>query len=160
TSRRGGIPPGWPATCARGGSLSPPTRRRPSSSSPPGKFRLSRGTGGAFVTLARTGAQVSGSARGWERGSTRRAGRRRAGEGGGGRGKRGRWRTRFRPAIRPHYPPVDDQPTVSRLMDIELSLHLLCTVAPGQAATGVPALLDGYRALWDAVDEVPADAQV
>ena len=71
------------------------------------------------------------------------------------------WRDRFRRAVAPHYHPEGDQPSISGLMDIELSLYLLETVAPGQAATGVPALLDGYRAVWAAAPRsVPADADV
>jgi hypothetical protein len=45
-------------------------------------------------------------------------------------------------------------------MDIELSLYLLETLAPDQAAVGAPALLDGYRALWDVTDALPDDATV
>jgi hypothetical protein len=67
------------------------------------------------------------------------------------------WFTR---ALTGHYTPTGDQPSPSRLMDAELSLYLLSTVADGQAASGVPALLDGYRALWDAVPNPPADAPV
>jgi len=70
------------------------------------------------------------------------------------------WRQQFIKALKAHYTPEDGQPTIPRLMELELSLYLLETVAPGQAATGVPALLDGYRALWDAVHEVPSDAQI
>ncbi|BCY13183.1 transposase [Actinoplanes sp. L3-i22] len=65
---------------------------------------------------------------------------------------------RFRRALDRAYEPADNQPPASRLMDIELSLYLLETVATGQSAAGVPALLDGYRAVWDSVIEVPADA--
>ncbi|MEV1328426.1 transposase [Micromonospora costi] len=69
-------------------------------------------------------------------------------------------RNRFTRALRGHYTPTGDQPSPSRLMDTELCLYLLETVAADQAASGVPALLDGYRALWDAVPRPPADAAV
>ncbi|GGN18722.1 hypothetical protein FHR83_004042 [Actinoplanes campanulatus] len=69
-------------------------------------------------------------------------------------------RARFRRALAGVYTPADGQPSASGLMDVELCLYLLETVAKGQAATGVPALLDGYRALWDAVSLIPVDAGV
>ncbi|GAA1801316.1 hypothetical protein GCM10009682_23930 [Luedemannella flava] len=69
-------------------------------------------------------------------------------------------RQRVTRAIAPHYQPTGDQPSASGLMDIELSLYLLETVAPGQSAGGVPALLDGYRTLWHVVDCVVEDAPV
>lgn len=69
-------------------------------------------------------------------------------------------RSRFVHALRGHYTPTGDQPSPSRLMDTELCLYLLETVADDQAASGVPALLDGYRALWGAVPHPPDDAAV
>jgi hypothetical protein len=69
-------------------------------------------------------------------------------------------RQRVTRAIAPHYRPTGDQPSPSGLMDIELSLYLLETVAKGQSASGVPALLDGYRTLWHISDRVVADARV
>ncbi len=69
-------------------------------------------------------------------------------------------RARFRKQLSGHYTPSGNQPSPTRLMDTELALYLLETVAAGQAATGVPALLDGYRSLWDAVPAAPADASV
>ncbi len=69
-------------------------------------------------------------------------------------------RQRFRRALERGYQPAEGQPSAGQLMDVELSLYLLETVARGQAATGVPALLDGYRTVWDAVSAVPADAEV
>ena len=63
--------------------------------------------------------------------------------------------------VRDHFRrALGDQPNPSRIFDIELCLYLLETVAPGQASTGVPALLDGYLAVWDAVPGVPADAVI
>ncbi|TCC36273.1 transposase [Kribbella speibonae] len=69
-------------------------------------------------------------------------------------------RTWFHRELEGHYRPTPDQPSVTELMHTELCLYLLNSVANGQAAEGVPALLDGYRAVWDAVDTVPADAEV
>src|SRR6187549_325124 len=67
---------------------------------------------------------------------------------------------RFRRALGRLYEAEEGQPSATRLMDIELCLYLLETVAKGQSAAGVPALLDGYRAVWDAVSDVPADADI
>ncbi|MEV6632198.1 transposase [Actinoplanes sp. NPDC051470] len=67
---------------------------------------------------------------------------------------------RFRRALEGSYTPADGQPSAAALMRTELCLYLLVGVAEGQAAAGVPALLDGYRALWDAVEDVPTDAAV
>lgn len=69
-------------------------------------------------------------------------------------------RERFRRQLSGHYNPAGDQPSPTRLLEIELTLYLLETVANGQSAAGVPALLDGYRSLWDAVPTAPADASV
>lgn len=69
-------------------------------------------------------------------------------------------RKRFARALEGHYDPIGNQSASARLMDTELCLYLLETVADGQAASGVPALLDGYRALWDAVPNPPADAPI
>jgi hypothetical protein len=69
-------------------------------------------------------------------------------------------RQRVTRAIDAHFQPSGDQPTASALMDIELSLYLVETVAPGQSASGVPSLLDGYRTLWQVADEVVGDASV
>ncbi|MEV8374991.1 hypothetical protein AB0P21_19805 [Kribbella sp. NPDC056861] len=66
----------------------------------------------------------------------------------------------FRQELHGHYRPASDQPSATQLMDTELCLYLLSSVAKGQSAEGVPALLDGYRAAWDAVEEVPSDAHV
>ena len=71
-----------------------------------------------------------------------------------------KWRQRFANALKGQYQPTGDQPGVSALMDIELSIYLLETVTPGQAVGGVPALLDGYRTAWDAADKVADDATV
>lgn len=67
---------------------------------------------------------------------------------------------RFRKALDGSYRPADGQPSAAALMRTELCLYLLASVADGQAAAGVPALLDGYRALWDVVEKTPADAAV
>lgn len=67
---------------------------------------------------------------------------------------------RFRRALEGSYTPAEGQPSAAALMRTELCLYLLAGVAPGQAATGVPGLLDGYRALWDSVEDPPADAVV
>ncbi len=70
------------------------------------------------------------------------------------------WRRSFATMLEGEYRPIGDQPTVSTLLEVELSLYLLETVAPGQSADGVPSLLDGYLTLWDAVDDVPDDSNV
>ncbi|MBI1758768.1 MAG: transposase [Actinobacteria bacterium] len=69
-------------------------------------------------------------------------------------------RGQFRRQLDGHYRPGGDQPSAGRLLDIELCLYLLETAAPGQAVSGVPELLDGYRTLWDAVADPPPDARV
>lgn len=69
-------------------------------------------------------------------------------------------RERFRRELAGHYSPTGNQPPAARLMDTELCLYLVETVAEGQSADGAPSLLDGYRAVWDAVSGIPADAEI
>lgn len=56
------------------------------------------------------------------------------------------WRRRFVALLRGEYTPTGDQPSAAAVLELELSLYLLETVAHGQSVRAVPALLDGYGA--------------